>query len=587
MVPSDRDITSLIQKPISWQWDFRDGTFEVGATFFELFALSEKEIPPSQQNIITLMRLLLPLAEWEDLKEGLLRLRNQKQSFKASWKIPIGDQIHALNFQALPIVEENKVIQAKGTLRIVNNHLSLTRLQLLTTSILEKIDRLTLIFTLDYTILYVNQAACEHLGYTMAELKALPLSKIDIENSKSQWNSFLHLLEEEETIETETSFQRKDGTILPVRATLIHFEDDNGELICLFAQDISALRREESEWRPSIFHAESLRIQLEEERSYFQETFSGKNSIEHIISQSENYEKVLRQVKQVAPTNSTVLIEGETGTGKELLARAVHQLSRRKKQNLIVVNCASLPKELIESELFGHEKGAFTGAEKQKRGRFELADGGTLFLDEIGELPLSMQPNLLRVLQEGAFHRVGGTQTISVDVRIIAATNRSLQDMVDKGTFREDLFYRLHVFPIYNTPLRERKEDIPLLANFFIQKYAKKINRTVNTIRKEDLRRLAAYDFPGNIRELENIIERGIILSTGTTLNLDFWSPQNKSKAKTADFPTLVELQKSHIVAALEKCKWKVSGKSGAAELLGMKEQTLFSRMRKYGISRI
>ncbi|MEM1122927.1 MAG: sigma 54-interacting transcriptional regulator, partial [Bacteroidota bacterium] len=217
-----------------------------------------------------------------------------------------------------------------------------------------------------------------------------------------------------------------------------------------------------------------------------------------------------------------------------------------------------------------------------------LADNGTLFLDEIGELPMTMQSNLLRVLQSGTFERVGGNQTLSVDVRIIAATNRDLEKMIKDGTFREDLYYRLNVFPIYNIPLRKRVADIPLLAAFFVEKYAKKMNRSVHKIHPDDMARLKAYDYPGNIRELENIIERGIILSTGSTLNLDLWRPKKSVNPNATDssFPTLETLQKQHIEKALERCKWKVSGKNGAAALLGMKDQTLFSRMRKYGISR-
>jgi transcriptional regulator with GAF, ATPase, and Fis domain len=258
---------------------------------------------------------------------------------------------------------------------------------------------------------------------------------------------------------------------------------------------------------------------LHKERLYLEEINLKENS-SGIISKNRKYRKVLRQVEQVADTYATVLIEGETGTGKELLANAIHQLSDRRTSPFVKINCAAIPEHLAGSELFGHEKGAFTGAFQRKIGRFELADGGTLLLDEIGELPIHLQSKLLRVLQEGEFERLGGNKTIKVDVRLIAATNRNLKKMIDEGKFREDLYFRLSVFPIYNLPLRERKDDIPLLAKFFIEKFNQKMGRKVKEISGEDLKVLMDYNFPGNIRELENIIERAIILSKGEALNL-------------------------------------------------------------------
>ncbi|MEL7022092.1 MAG: sigma 54-interacting transcriptional regulator, partial [Bacteroidota bacterium] len=248
----------------------------------------------------------------------------------------------------------------------------------------------------------------------------------------------------------------------------------------------------------------------------------------NIISQNAAYQMVLQQIAQVAATNTTVLILGETGTGKELLAKSVHRQSTRMNYPLVKVNCAALPENLIESELFGHEAGAFTGATGQKIGRFELADGGTIFLDEIGELPIELQPKLLRVLQEGEFERVGGSETIKTDVRVIAATNRDLVQLIEKGGFREDLYYRLHVFPIHNIPLRERRDDIPLLVKHFIQKYSKKNSKNIHDIQVKALKKLMGYDFPGNIRELENIVERGIILTQGKKLSLDHWHPTQR-----------------------------------------------------------
>ncbi len=587
MRPSSENKTLVKNfQTIYWEWDFLDGRFKIDALFYKQFPVHQSEILPKQQNIITLLQPLLSLDDWVEFQEKIRTVRQSGKAFTSKWAIKTQESLLNLVLHATPTLAGGKVIQLKGSIAEENLKLSDENLLYVTREIIEKSCNLFLVLNKDYAIVAANPACCQHLGYQLSELISTSILKLDIEHNIPQWNNFLKHLKRGNTLDIETSFQRKDGTIFPITAAATYLEKDNQALVCLLARDISAQRRLESQWKPALIQTENLRIQLEEERTYFQETFVPEHRFENIISKSAAYQKVLQQVKRVAPTDSTVLIEGETGTGKELLARAVHELSRRKKRNLIVVNCASLPKELIESELFGHEEGAFTGANKQKRGRFELADGGTIFLDEIGELPMSMQSNLLRVLQGGTFERVGGTQSITVNVRIIAATNRILLDMIDEGTFREDLYYRLNVFPIRNLPLRERVEDIPLLVLHFIEKYAKKINRQVNRVNKSDLLRLQAYSFPGNVRELENIIERAIILSTGTTLNLDFWQPLHKKEKVFVDFPTLDELQKQHIESALEKCKWKVSGHNGAARLLGMKDQTLFSKMRKYGISK-
>jgi len=303
---------------------------------------------------------------------------------------------------------------------------------------------------------------------------------------------------------------------------------------------------------------------------------------------------VLRQVEQVAPTNTTVLILGESGTGKELLARAVHSHSSRKNKPFIKINCAALPATLIESELFGHEKGAFTGATGQKYGRFELADGGTIFLDEIGELPIDLQSKLLRVLQEGEFERVGSSKTLKVNVRVIAATNRNLEAEIDEGRFREDLYYRLAVFPIVSLPLRERKEDIPLLVRHFCQKHGPGIGRTIDTIPTGAVDALMAYHWPGNIRELENVVERSLILTQGRTLELADWlrrsAPGSKNggrgKGGASVLVSMEECERTHITAVLEHTRWKVSGERGAAKILDMIPTTLDSRMRKLGIQR-
>jgi transcriptional regulator with GAF, ATPase, and Fis domain len=288
----------------------------------------------------------------------------------------------------------------------------------------------------------------------------------------------------------------------------------------------------------------------------------------------------------VAATDATVLILGESGTGKELIARAVHQISNRSKRPLVKVNCATLPANLIESELFGHEKGAFTGALEKKIGRFELADGGTIFLDEIGELPVDLQAKLLRVLQEGEFERLGNPRTFKVNVRIIAATNRNLEIAMEKKEFREDLYYRLNVFPIVSPPLRARKEDIPLLVKHFCQKHENKIGRKIIHIPARTMDKLMAYDWPGNVRELENLIERAMILSKDGTLECGDWMQGGRTTPTTgaSSQRTMEQVEREHIVEILKQTNWKVSGPGGAASILGLNSTTLEARMKKLGI---
>lgn len=355
--------------------------------------------------------------------------------------------------------------------------------------------------------------------------------------------------------------------------------------------DRDARKRTEQDLKNALAKVEELKKDLEEENLQLKQELQGGFQFDDIISASETYRRVLQQVEQVAPTDTTVLILGETGTGKELVARSVYRLSKRAGRPLVKVNCAALPESLIESELFGHEKGAFTGAYARKIGRFELADGGTLFLDEIGELPLEMQVKLLRVLQEGEFEPLGSNHTRKVDVRIIAATNRNLEEAVANGEFRADLYYRLNVFPIVNPPLRERREDIPLLAKYFTNKYAAKTNKKITSVSKKTLQLLEMRPWPGNIRELENIIERAVVLNHGPKLEISDWQENSilgntQTPNPEAGFETLAQHERKHIVAALARTNGRVTGASGAGKLLGINDKTLQSRMRKLGLSR-
>ncbi len=348
----------------------------------------------------------------------------------------------------------------------------------------------------------------------------------------------------------------------------------------------AALAESNAALQAALAEVEVLKNRLQAENVYLREEIHREHNFEEIISSSSALAKVLREVEQVAATEATVLILGETGTGKELLARAVHQRSQRAERPLVKVNCAALPENLIESELFGHEKGAFTGAIERRIGRFELADGGTLFLDEIGDLPLALQAKLLRVLQEGELERLGSARTIKVDVRIIAATNRDLQEAIARQEFREDLYYRLHVFPLHSPPLRERLEDIPLLVDHFVGHYAAKTARQIDGVPQQAMQALQAYDWPGNVRELENIIERAVIVTTGGQLELGDWLPKRRSAGSSAEPTLMEEVERTHILKILKRTGWKVSGQMGAADVLGLKRTTLEARMRKLGIER-
>jgi formate hydrogenlyase transcriptional activator len=307
---------------------------------------------------------------------------------------------------------------------------------------------------------------------------------------------------------------------------------------------------------------------------------------EQIIGSSPALESVLEQVEQVAPTGSTVLIQGETGTGKELVARAIHNLSARCGRPFVKLNCAAIPFDLLESELFGHERGAFTGAIAQKIGRFELADKGTLFLDEVGDIPPGLQPKLLRVLQEQEFERLGSTRTHRVDVRLVAATNRNLVDMVKRSQFRSDLYYRLNVFPVPLPPLRARREDIPALVEHFVEIYAHRMDKQIEKIPPETMSALTAYQWPGNIRELQNFIERSVILSSGNVLCPPLESLRTAAETESLEAVTLEDAERDHIRKILEQTRWVVAGPKGAAARLGIKRSTLYFRMQKLGISR-
>ena len=383
------------------------------------------------------------------------------------------------------------------------------------------------------------------------------------------------------------SAQSASGEAFPAEATLSRFDMGREPFYTLILRNVNARLKAQQKIRSLTVETEYLREEIKELQSF-----------DEIVGQSEPLTRVLRDIEEVADTDANVLILGETGTGKELIARAIHRNSRRREKPLIKVNCAAMPGTLIESELFGHEQGAFTGATKKREGRFALADGGTIFLDEIGELPVELQVKLLRVLQEGEFEPVGSSRTQKVDVRVIAATNRDLKQATREGKFREDLYYRLNVFPIELPPLRERGDDIGLLAENFVRRFAQRMGRAIESLSEDCNRRLKSYGWPGNVRELQNVIERAVITSRDGRLNLDRALPESGriaateavSSEKTAQrvrtAKELEALERTNLIVALETTSWRVAGENGAAQLLGMKPTTLSSRMKALGIER-
>jgi formate hydrogenlyase transcriptional activator len=446
--------------------------------------------------------------------------------------------------------------------------------------ITDAIDQHIMVLGLDGKTLYANRLLLEYCGLSMEDImaddfRARLVHPDDMERSRDERQQGL---ERGDPFELELRARRKDGQH---RWFLIRYNplrDDEGRIIrwYLTGTDIDDRKRAEE--------------RIQKENLALREEIDQSSMFEEIVGSSDVIRNILRQVTKVASSDSTVLVLGETGTGKELIARAIHKRSKRSSRAFITVNCAAIPASLIASELFGHEKGAFTGAMQRRLGRFELADGGTIFLDEIGDLPAETQIALLRVLQEGEIERVGGSQSLSVNVRVLAATNRDLKAAMAIGTFRQDLFYRLNVFPIQVPPLRERIDDIPLLVTYLIERYAKKAGKKIKNIQKETLELFQAYDWPGNIRELQNVIQRAIVLCESETFSVDeTWLKREKHRLSGSVIPlgaTLAEHEKDIIEAALADCGGQVAGPTGAAAKLGLPRQTLESKITALGINK-
>ena len=440
---------------------------------------------------------------------------------------------------------------------------------------------------LSNTVFYSDRFR-EILGYSSEEFPGTIeafRSRLHPEDVEAIWAEIERHLQECVPYKVEYRLRTKSGEYLwfLARGQAIWDTDGNAIRMSGWIQDITERKLAELNLKGALSEIKELKEKLEVERAYLQEEIKLEYNYENIIGQSDGLKYVLYKVEQIAPSDTTVLVLGETGTGKELVSRAIHGLSPRKDRALVKVNCATLPSNLIESELFGHERGAFTSAHARQLGRFEVANGATLFLDEIGELPLELQPKLLRVIQDGEFERLGSSGTIKVDVRLIAATNRNLEEEVRRGRFREDLWYRLSIFPITVPPLRERMEDIALLVDFFVDKISKRLGKSIESIPTSVMNTLQDYQWLGNVRELENVLERAVINSSGPKLRLvDELKKPHKDLTTTQK--TLAEVEHDHIVRVLEQTNWKVSGKNGAAEILGLNRSTLRARIRKLGI---
>lgn len=518
-----------------------------------------------------------------------------------------------LEVRAYPVFDDNGDIMnvIEHFRDITQRKLMEIRLLMLERAMNQSIDGIA-VSDMDGFNKFINPAWAKMHGYSVEELEGEHLSRFHPKKQMDETVApFLDHVMSCGSHRGESEHTRKDGSVFPTWMMVNIVKDEFGKALGVVgtARDITEQKRVEKqlqEYRDNLekridertseltisnaqlsqalSKIQDLKDQLEAENINLREEIKLEHNYEEIIGQSDPLKYVLFKIEEVAPTDSTVLILGQTGTGKELFSRAIHNNSSRKSRPLIKVDCTTLPANLIESELFGHERGAFSGAVQQRKGRFEIANGSTLFLDEIGELAMELQGKLLRVIEYGEFERLGSSKTIRTDVRVIAATNRDLKREVEKGRFREDLWYRLNVYSIQIPSLKDRSEDIPLLVEWLVSKFARRVGKTIKRIPQKTLEALQKYDWPGNIRELSNLIESAMISSRDKTLripNIPETVTRSKNKIVSMD-----EMEKDHITQALEACHWRVEGKKGAATLLGLNPGTLRGRMRKYGIQR-
>lgn len=572
------DNTQTIANVGGWELNLQDGTVVATSEALNIFNTENSEdLSPA--------RIIHQFKNTESVK-GLIRDAMRKgvaydEVFETS-----NSPARYIRSVTKPVIKGDKIYKLLGIYQDVTDQQEKENALQLFKEVIDNAEDIIYVIRKNGDLLHYSDSAVEQLGFSKSQLDQFTIFDLDPGINKKWWKDHFKEILGKGCLRFEWLATRKNGTKFPVDITANHIRFNGDDYNCAVIRDISERKARDLKLFEALEEIKSLKDRLENENEYLQEEINSKINFNNIICTSEAYEKVLQLVDQVAPTDTTVLITGESGTGKELLASAIHNNSMRKERPLIKINCATLPKELIESELFGHKKGAFTGAVGDKVGKFSLADGGTIFLDEIGEMPIDLQPKLLRVLQEGEFDELGGNKTIKVNVRVVAATNRHLEDMIKEGSFREDLYYRLNVFPIRNIPLRARKEDIPMLAQYFLEKYSAKAGKAFKRLSKKAVEALLNYNFPGNIRELENLIERAVIIENGTTLNPGQWIPKTDNFIETEDFKSFETMQRDYIIDVLNYTNWRVSGNKGAANILNMNAKTLFAKMKRLGIEK-
>ncbi len=571
--------TERISGTGGWKLNLQDDTFIVTDEALCIFDTEDRaQLHPDRVHAF--------FQDPEVLKDALAELRHQGKPFEVT--LPTRHEPRRfIRANGEPWGPDGQTYKMFGTYQDVTEEFERANSLRLYQQIIDNAEDLVYLYNRAGKLLLYSDSVVRKLGFSEAELNAFSIFDLDSTITPEWWAGHFEEIVQSGSLRFEWLVARKDGTKFPVDITANYLQVGGIDLNCAIIRDVTERKMRDLKLFEALEEIKALKERIESENEYLQEAIQKALNAGNIIYKSAAYEKIMGQVQQVAPTDSTVLITGETGTGKELLANAVHDNSPRHKRPLIKVNCATLPAELIESELFGHRKGAFTGAIADKAGKFQLADGGTIFLDEIGELPLDLQPKLLRVLQEGEYEEIGGTRAKKIDVRVVAASNRDLEAMMHAGKFRADLFYRLNVFPIHNVPLRERKEDVSLLAQYFLDKYATKIGKSFKRLAKRAVDGLMAYSFPGNIRELENLIERAVITEQGPVLHPGDWIPKGRAEDPgTGDFVSLDQMQRQYIIDVLEYTGWRVSGPKGAARILDMNPKTLFARMKKLGIEK-
>ncbi len=561
-----------------WKMNLQDGSLIVTAETLEIFGATETEHlrPINIQNYFK---------DPETFKNLLIGAMRKGESFDKVFGL-LSNPVKYVRAVGQPVVKGKNIIKVIIVFQDVTIQRAREKHLQLYKEVINNAEDLIYLYNREGKLVHYGDSVVDKLGFSHKQLDGFSIYDLDAGVTPEWWESHFDEIIEKGCLHFEWLITRKNGTKFVAEITANHIRFEDQDFNCAIVRDITERKKRDEELIKALQEIKLLKERLEVEVDYLQEEISSAINFENIICQSEAYKKVLDLVNQVAPTDTTVLITGESGTGKELLARALHNNSYRKDRPLIKINCATLPKDLIESELFGHKRGAFTGAVEDKLGKFALADQGTIFLDEIGELSVEVQSKLLRVLQEGEFDEVGGSKTVKVDVRVIAATNRNLEEMIKERKFREDLFYRLNVFPIFNIPLRARKEDIPLLAQYFLEKYSKKTGKSFKRLSKKTIEKLMVYSFPGNIRELENIIERAVIIESGNTLNPGDWLPNPEGVIMSDEFKPFEEMQRDYIVKVLEHTGWRVSGPKGAAAILNMNGKTLFAKMKRLGIEK-